>query len=977
MPADTTNYQNKLFDIKGKVIRIEKEPKRAAKGGYLFRGLEVKSSGSDVGSFIMFPEFAGLEVYQFPLICSPGAHIVVHNALFNNKISSGASIYTLDPNSLPVLEPYRCVGVIEAVQAAICPRSADVRNRVGIDEPFYVAKGSLIHFLFENLLANAQDPQDYIFEEAFEKAAGKFATVLLGSAVNTDYDTLKDEARIHFSNLRNWLGNHKALLDHIESETEQVSTTCGLKGRADAILGKDSGRTILEIKTGHFTAREHKLQLYAYLMLFNHGDYPKGELFYTGIGKTEKLSEPDSETLRMIITGRNKAIAIRRSYISDLAIEFDECKKKGKCFQRVGCNALFSDNCGFAESSRDYYDYWFKLLSMECWILDGEVANIYDVDMLSNRIESGATAVANRVALFRAPDCVVSSPDHTAADDGLRVDRHENKLRYNLEIQLKDDSSEINSGEEIILHLGDASAQVALRCLVIRVDGKSLFALSKQSPMLDDYAQADLMCVDKVPFSRGPEIARHALYDFLTKADPKIIDLVVNGNMSSSGSTISSTQEESKTDKFKAIPTCVPTEATPGFKEFYHLDLNEQQARAVSRSVATTSPMLIHGPPGTGKTRVLAHIIKNRLENGERLLVVCPTNIALDRILIALVNLGCDDFLRVGAKSSVSDELLKAHKASTTSFLLNEMAANERDFDALRSRVSQCGLIAATAYQCASHPLFKKQKFDCAIVDEAGQLDEPSTLAPLSLAPVFILAGDHLQLPPVVKDKSTDTTTPGLERSLFERLNGELPDEHTCRLNIQYRMNKEIQDIPSKLFYDGRLTPADAVVARRLTFKYERKKSKFSRVLNPNFPVFFVDVQGADSGKARPAEAAVAAGIALDLIKFGVPAAEIGIITPYRAQQGLIRKHLAEAAMTELSVDTVDRFQGGEREVIILSLTRSDAVTSFLADKKRLNVSLSRARSKLILLGHGPILKENELFSSILGDVESLSISAD
>jgi DNA replication ATP-dependent helicase Dna2 len=139
-----------------------------------------------------------------------------------------------------------------------------------------------------------------------------------------------------------------------------------------------------------------------------------------------------------------------------------------------------------------------------------------------------------------------------------------------------------------------------------------------------------------------------------------------------------------------------------------------------------------------------------------------------------------------------------------------------------------------------------------------------------------------------------------------------------------------------------------------------------------------VDVQGTTGSTARPEEAEAACKIVESLVASGVPSHEIGIITPYRAQQTLIRKRLVRTGngFPRLTVDTVDRFQGGEREVIILSLCRSDEVTSFLADRKRLNVSLSRARSKLILLGHGPVLEGHPLFASILDGLERITMTA-
>jgi DNA replication ATP-dependent helicase Dna2 len=146
--------------------------------------------------------------------------------------------------------------------------------------------------------------------------------------------------------------------------------------------------------------------------------------------------------------------------------------------------------------------------------------------------------------------------------------------------------------------------------------------------------------------------------------------------------------------------------------------------------------------------------------------------------------------------------------------------------------------------------------------------------------------------------------------------------------------------------------------------------------MDPEVPVVFVDVDGDGTGQARPQEARICARIVRALLKGGIPADQIGVISPYRAQQNLIKDLLSKDHAFESmpTVDTVDRFQGGEREIIVLSLARSDGVTSFLADKRRLNVSLSRARSKLILLGHSPTLKEHSLFRDLLKLVERVAI---
>ncbi len=343
---------------------------------------------------------------------------------------------------------------------------------------------------------------------------------------------------------------------------------------------------------------------------------------------------------------------------------------------------------------------------------------------------------------------------------------------------------------------------------------------------------------------------------------------------------------------------------------------------------------------------------------------------------------GSRDLLRIGRRSLLSNEFLDAvERCGNVPVLLEELAARDKNFARFRQRVEEMRLIGATAYQCAANPFFLRQRFDRVVVDEAGQLDEPSTLAPLTFAPKFVLGGDHLQLPPVVKTRgpnSDSSADGGLEQSLFERLFLSAAPWQVSRLRMQYRMNLEVQSISSQLFYEGKLFPSPEAAGRRLKIDpQESGDAQIEKIVSPGFPVVFVDVHGTDKGKSSTEEAAVVCKIVERLLAAGVPPYEVGIITPYRAQQALIRKRLLSRRgnLQSLSVDTVDRFQGGEREVIILSLARSDAVTSFLADPKRLNVSLSRARSKLILLGTGRVLEEHPLFLSILDRVERITVN--
>ena len=646
---------------------------------------------------------------------------------------------------------------------------------------------------------------------------------------------------------------------------------------------------------------------------------------------------------------------------------------------------------------RDYYDRWLRLLSHDAWVEEGEFARVLDGRTLEERIAEGTTFPVSDISLMvrsEAPQSVATNDCETVYRPGQVV----------ANVALQDTVADVGPGEEVLLHCGDPCSPAAMRGRVIDSEEartlvrlKVPFAPFSSGPptlsQLPAFDSAQSWFLDKVPFSRGRDVARHALFRFLEKADPAVVATVVgtpppasteprgpSGEelpppLSLEQAGVSQKESEKQQVEGHAQDLC--------FSEGLQSELNQDQESAVRAALDCETFHLVHGPPGTGKTRVLARLIRICLDRGERVLVACPTNVALDRVLISLMNLGVRDFLRIGGSRNLSTEFLDAvERCGNPPILLEELGTRERNFKRFRQRVDEMRLIGATAYQCASHPFFLRQQFDRVVIDEAGQLDEPSTLGPLTFAGKFILGGDHLQLPPVVKTRGHDSDSSvdaGLGQSLFERLFSSAPSSQISRLRMQYRMNLEVQSISSRLFYGGTLFPSPEAAGRRL--KIDRQASgdaQIEKIVSPGVPVVFVDVHGGDTGKSSSEEAAVVCRIVERLLASGVPSHEVGIITPYKAQQALIRKRLLNnrrGNLQSLSVDTVDRFQGGEREVIILSLARSDAVTSFLADPKRLNVSLSRARSKLILLGRGSVLEEHPLFSSILDRVERITVS--
>ncbi|WP_121741036.1 AAA domain-containing protein [Natronorubrum halophilum] len=389
--------------------------------------------------------------------------------------------------------------------------------------------------------------------------------------------------------------------------------------------------------------------------------------------------------------------------------------------------------------------------------------------------------------------------------------------------------------------------------------------------------------------------------------------------------------------------------AEPEFEtlEETFIDNNAAQNEAVTNAVGANDCALIHGPPGTGKTYTIARAIRAMVERGERVLLSAFTNRAVDNALEALLEqledvVEAERVVRVGSESGIRDDM-EPYRL--------ERAGDPEDRVA---ELQNAQVVAATTATCGSR-VMKEQAFDVALVDEAAQLTEPGTCAAINLAERFVLVGDHEQLPPVVRAEND------LTESLFERLVDLHPDAGVM-LDRQYRMNQRIQVFASTEFYDGELRPATPEVAGRTLDDLEGvSRNDLPDALQD--PVTFVDVEG-DGGRYTDSEEA--ARIA-DLIETyeaaGLGRTDIGVIAPFRAQVSEISSHVPD----DVSVDTVDRFQGSSQEVIIVSFTATGTLEGpIFEDYRRINVALTRPKRALVLVGDSAALASDPVYERML-----------
>ncbi len=446
----------------------------------------------------------------------------------------------------------------------------------------------------------------------------------------------------------------------------------------------------------------------------------------------------------------------------------------------------------------------------------------------------------------------------------------------------------------------------------------------------------------------------------------------------------------------------VPRFAEAGDIAFRDEQLNPPQRRAVERAVGARDVALIHGPPGTGKTRCLVEVVRQALGLRRRILVTAASNVAVDNLARRLADCGVK-VLRLGAADKVAPDLLEwtlHHKMAQ----LQEMGDAQAQFDAAQRiaegkgrRLANPGkkigelrrgahrlkdlarakvlrrsrVVCCTAGGVDAVPL-GDETFDLVVLDEATQAPDPVALSALLRGGVLVLAGDPMQLPPTVITQDEEASA-GLTSTLFERCSARWPGEATTMLTTQYRMSDELMGYPSRAHYDGRLEAgADNRLHRLQDLVPDRPLSE--RDGQPWIVIDTSELEGSEaldevhSSIHNDGHRRQVAGEIQRLIELGIAATEIAAICPYAAQTERLREELCELVEEGLEIGTVDGFQGREKEVVVLDLVRSNPAgqLGFLKDIRRTNVAITRARRQLIVIAHGDTIRGHAYYRDLL-----------
>ena len=453
--------------------------------------------------------------------------------------------------------------------------------------------------------------------------------------------------------------------------------------------------------------------------------------------------------------------------------------------------------------------------------------------------------------------------------------------------------------------------------------------------------------------------------------------------------------------------------------------LNPTQERAVNEVLWAKDVAIVHGPPGTGKTTTLVEAINETLMRESQVLVCAQSNMAVDWISEKLLDRGIN-VLRIGNPTRVNDKMLgftyerrfESHpdypqlwaiRKAIRELRKNRKKGSEnyhQKMERLKSRAAEIEIrinsdlfgearVIACTLVGSAHRLLEGMKFGTLFIDEAAQALEAACWIPMRRASRVILAGDHCQLPPTVK--SIAALRAGLGKTLMERIAENKPEVVTL-LRIQYRMNEEIMRFSSDWFYGGKVESAPQIKYRSVldydhpitwidTSNEENQITIEGDVLKKDSELNFKEQFVGDSfGRINKAEAELTLlTLAEYYTKIGKQrvlneSIDVGIISPYRAQVQYLKKLIKKYEFFKpyrrlISVNTVDGFQGQERDVILISLVRSndEGQIGFLKDLRRMNVAMTRARMKLIILGNKDTMTQHPFYKKLWEYVEALN----
>ena len=807
----------------------------------------------------------------------------------------------------------------------------------------------------------------------------------------------------------------------LDVEENIMSPMFGIRGLIDVVIeamliNKGSKYVVpMEIKTGReYITNRAQASLYTLLVRDRydlHTDLLS--LVYTKSVSSyfEALRTND---LRMLVNIRNKLSRYMVSGMTSLppikkAASCERCPVLSEC---MALNCLTEDGdageTGIDEATynaltefcvdpayKQFYQHWNEALTKEEALLDSFKKNLWCLSS-KEREENGGKAVGN-LRVVGATESTRASrkymywftrdKDTNASMMLSQLSRHDRiivsdeqgkyGLAYGFVENIREDSIIINtdrkwinssvrmkefneSGNQVFQTVLESSSSTQRRKEASTQEKFDEQAFNLQIP---EVVAAKTYRVDKDEMFHGMALARFNILNlFLSTGDQKRREMVV----------------DLKPPRFSETPL-VDVEMDTS-------DFNIDQKTAFNTVLRTQDYCLILGMPGTGKTTVVAKIIAALAKAGKSVLIASYTHSAVDNIVEKLLDITKKpSVLRVGSPARISDKVRKYSLYSEDSIY---QVKTQDDFD---SAVMNTQIVAATCLGINDLVFIHRRNFDYCIVDEASQVSMPVCLGPLALCDKFVLVGDHYQLPPLIL--SAEARAGGLDKSLFRRLSEAHP-ESVVQLSYQYRMCSDIMAVSNTLIYECRLKCGDDKVAHQTLHVpfLGRVEQKFAslplnhrwidRVLAPETKVLFINHDEVPAREVchgdkieNPTEAKLIVQLVKTLILGGVDQNSIGIMSFYKAQLRFFYRSFG-SMFPDLDILTADRFQGRDKECIIISLVRSNDNSNagdLLKEWRRVNVAMTRAKSKLIVFGSRKLMSTVPQFEGFIELFDSKS----